>query len=47
MTTMSRPRWLDAAERDAWMNLVQVLMTLPTALDRQLREDAGIPHAYY
>jgi DNA-binding MarR family transcriptional regulator len=45
MTT--RPRWLDEAELDAWTNLVQVLMTLPTALDRQLREDAGIPHAYY
>ena len=40
-------RWLDEAELDAWTNLVQVLMTLPTALDRQLREDAGIPHAYY
>jgi DNA-binding MarR family transcriptional regulator len=45
MTT--RPRWFDEAELDAWTNLAQVLMTLPTALDRQLREDAGIPHAYY
>jgi DNA-binding MarR family transcriptional regulator len=43
----TRPRWLERAELDAWTNLVQVLMTLPTALDRQLREDAGIPHAYY
>ena len=41
------PRWLTSAERDAWMNLAQVLMVLPTALDQQLREDAGIPHAYY
>ncbi|MBO3743003.1 MarR family transcriptional regulator [Actinoplanes sp. NEAU-H7] len=29
------------------MNLAQVLMMLPTALDQQLRQDAGIPHAYY
>ena len=41
------PRWLTGAERDAWMNLAHVLMLLPTALDQQLREDAGIPHAYY
>ena len=43
----AEPRWLDDAERDAWMNLVQLLMLLPSALDRQLREEAGIPHAYY
>ncbi|GAA4971288.1 MarR family winged helix-turn-helix transcriptional regulator [Actinoplanes utahensis] len=41
------PRWLDPGELDAWLNLAQVLMLLPSALDRQLREDAGIPHAYY
>lgn len=41
------PRWLTSTELDTWMNLVQVLMLLPTALDRQLREEAGIPHAYY
>jgi DNA-binding MarR family transcriptional regulator len=41
------PRWLDDGEADAWRQLVQVLMLLPSALDRQLREDAGIPHAYY
>jgi DNA-binding MarR family transcriptional regulator len=44
---MSIPRWLDRTEHDAWMNLVQLLMLLPTALDRQLRDDAGIPHTYY
>ncbi|MFB9334474.1 MarR family winged helix-turn-helix transcriptional regulator [Actinoplanes octamycinicus] len=31
----------------AWLNLTQLLMLLPSALDRQLRDDAGIPHAYY
>ncbi len=42
-----QPRWLNDTEMQAWMNLAQLLMLLPTALDRQLREDAGIPHAYY
>lgn len=46
-TAAEEPRWLTSTERDAWINLVQVLMLLPTALDRQLRDDAGIPHAYY
>ena len=41
------PRWLTAPEHDTWMNLIRLLIQLPTALDRQLREDAGIPHAYY
>ena len=41
------PRWLDDTEADAWINLVRVLMLLPAALDRQLRDEAGIPHPYY
>jgi DNA-binding MarR family transcriptional regulator len=44
---VSEPRWLGDAEASAWTNLVRVLMLLPAALDRQLREDAGIPHPYY
>ena len=44
---MSEPRWLGDAEASAWTNLVRVLMLLPAALDRQLREEAGIPHPYY
>ena len=44
---VEQPRWLNDTEMEAWMNLAQLLMLLPTALDRQLREDAGIPHAYY
>lgn len=44
---MSEPRWLDDDEAAAWTNLVRVLMLLPAALDRQLREEAGIPHPYY
>ena len=44
---MTEARWLSDAEQDTWGNLAQLLMLLPAALDRQLREDAGIPHAYY
>ncbi|GAA0457075.1 MarR family transcriptional regulator [Actinoplanes lobatus] len=47
MTDASPVRWLTGAEPEAWINLAQVLMMLPTALDQQLRQDAGIPHAYY
>ncbi len=42
-----QPRWLGSTESQTWLNLAQLLMLLPTALDRQLREDSGIPHAYY
>jgi DNA-binding MarR family transcriptional regulator len=45
--TDASPRWLSKPELDTWVNLAQMLMLLPTRLDRQLREDAGIPHAYY
>lgn len=41
------PRWLSEQERAAWLALVRVVVQLPAALDRQLREDAGIPHAHY
>jgi DNA-binding MarR family transcriptional regulator len=41
------PQWLTDTERAAWANLVRVIMLLPGALDRQLRDSAGIPHAYY
>jgi DNA-binding MarR family transcriptional regulator len=44
---VSEPRWLDEAEASAWLSLVRVLIRLPAALDRQLREEAGIPHPYY
>ena len=40
-------RWLSSSEMATWLNLTQLLMLLPSALDRQLRDDAGIPHAYY
>lgn len=41
------PHWLTGTEQAAWANLVRLIMLLPGALDRQLRDGAGIPHAYY
>jgi DNA-binding MarR family transcriptional regulator len=45
--TASGPRWLDAAEREAWHALVGVLLRLPAALDGQMQRDAGITHFEY
>ena len=39
----AEPRWLDEAEMQAWLRLLRVVMLLPGALDRQLRQDAGLP----
>ncbi|WP_229075988.1 MarR family winged helix-turn-helix transcriptional regulator [Actinoplanes sp. DH11] len=47
MTAEAQPQWLTDTEMRTWLNLTQVLMLMPAALDRQLREDTGIPHAYY
>lgn len=47
MSTGGQPRWLDEEEMAAWLPLVRVVTLLPQALDRQLREDAGIGHVYY
>lgn len=41
------PRWLDDREMAAWLPLLRVVQLLPQALDRQLRAEAGISHAYY
>jgi DNA-binding MarR family transcriptional regulator len=43
----AEPRWLDEAEMRAWLGLLRVVMLLPGALDRQLRQDAGLTHASY
>src|SRR3954452_13290038 len=42
-----RTRWLSAEERAAWTRLVAVLELLPSALDAQLRRDAGLTHFDY
>jgi DNA-binding MarR family transcriptional regulator len=41
------PRWLDDAEMASWRALIHLVTLLPQALDRQLRQDAGIGHVYY
>lgn len=41
------PQWLSETEMGAWLNLAQILMLMPTALDQQLREHAGLPHTHY
>ncbi len=40
-------RWLDGEEMAAWLPLMRVLLQLPYALDRQLRDSAGLNHAHY
>lgn len=42
-----QPRWLDEAEMQAWLPLLRLVQLLPQALDRQLREQAGVNHVYY
>lgn len=34
--------WLDRDETAAWMTLVAMVMTLPTAIDAQLKRDSGL-----
>jgi DNA-binding MarR family transcriptional regulator len=45
--TAAPPRWLTDEEMAAWLPLVRFVHLLPQALDRQLREEAGISHVYY
>ena len=40
-------RWLDEAERDAWLRLVAVVELLPAVLDSQLRTKSGLTHYEY
>ena len=42
-----QPRWLDEQEMAAWLALLGVVQRLPQALDRQLRDEAGLHHVYY
>ncbi|TDT97527.1 DNA-binding MarR family transcriptional regulator [Streptomyces sp. 846.5] len=47
MDAPQEPRWLDADESQAWLALASTLIRLPSALDEQLRRDAGISHFEY
>lgn len=42
MARSGEPRWLDDDEERAWLALVAVVVTLPTALDGQLQREAGL-----
>lgn len=41
------PRWLSPEERATWVRLAAVLELLPSALDAQLRRDAGLTFFEY
>lgn len=34
--------WLDSDERHAWMSLIAMLMSVPPAIDAQLKRDSGV-----
>lgn len=39
---MPEPEWLNASERELWLRLVSLTMLLPSALESQLKRDAGV-----
>ena len=47
MDIPQEPRWLDPEEGQTWLALATTLIRLPSALDEQLRRDAGISHFEY
>ncbi len=46
-TRSHETRWLDDEEMAAWLPLIRMMQELPHALDKALREEVGISHAYY
>jgi DNA-binding MarR family transcriptional regulator len=40
-------RWLSSDEQRAWRNYIEATTMLLDALDRQLQQDAGMPHGYF
>ena len=44
---MSDTRWLSEDEQRAWRNYIEATTMLLDALDRQLQQDAGMPHGYF
>jgi DNA-binding MarR family transcriptional regulator len=40
-------RWLTSAEQRAWRAYIAATHLLEDAIDRQLQQDAGMPHLYY
>ncbi len=44
---MARAQWLTSDEQRAWRAWVASTILIFDALDRQLQQEAGIPHGYY
>jgi hypothetical protein len=40
-------RWLTPEEQRAWRAYIAGYLLLEDAIDRQLQQEAGMPHAYY
>ncbi|PZS13464.1 MAG: MarR family transcriptional regulator [Pseudonocardiales bacterium] len=40
-------RWLDEDEQRAWRAYLEATLLFFDALDRQMQQDSGMPHAYY
>jgi DNA-binding MarR family transcriptional regulator len=41
------PKWLTDQEQAAWRGYLSVLRLVTTSIDRQLQDEAGLPHGYY
>lgn len=41
------PRWLDDEEQAAWRGFLAMVRHITTGTNRQLHDDAGLPHGYY
>lgn len=46
-STTVTPRWLTDHEQSAWLELIRIMLTLPAALDSQLRRRASLNHYEY
>ena len=47
MSTPEPPKWLTDQEQGAWRGYLAVLRLVTTSMDRQLQDEAGLPHGYY
>src|SRR5699024_1352202 len=45
--SMSDTRWLDDGEQQTWRSFLAAVHMMEARLDRQLRRDSGMPHAYF
>lgn len=41
------PRWLDDEQQAAWRGYLAMVRHITTGTNRQLHEEAGLPHGYY